>query len=249
MVEFREDFIRIIASAINREAGVINRFPTIHATEMAREYGDDVKILCFRSIADLAKLSSVRFYYLGYFDHTPLIDKMNLLPLAINQTCAMLTDALSDRLVFVYELNMASHKAISQGYNDSYSHYLRAALGDSLENTKNSVGRYYCDKFNFHMAVTDTASYVRNLKAKASEGENVTEFKKCILNAAGHIADMFRLDEVIQINKWPYYSPGSGPVRYASPVVPSDHLDLSSQHVEFMERLRVYWEQKFPERK
>jgi hypothetical protein len=241
----RSAFIEVIGHAINPDPGRINSFPTIHAAEMAKEYDDDIKLLSFETISDLSKRFDVGFYYLGYFHHIPLISKFDLLVLSVNQLCDLLTSTISDELVFVYELNLGKHKTISQAYNDWQTHYYSEMIGEKNLGVKNSgkiLGRYYCDKMNYHMAVTDTASYVRNLRAKAVTGETITEFKTRILSNTTAINDRFVFDEVIQLNAWPYDKrTGSGPVRYMHNITPSDEKDLAEQFKEFLEELRIYW--------
>jgi hypothetical protein len=245
---FRSSFIKSIATAINCEPSRINPFPTIHAAEMAKEYRDGIKLLCFETIANLCKQFGVEFYYLGYFDHVPLlITPPDILTLAVTALCDSLTTSANDEeMVFVYELNLSKHSVISLSYNDWHTHYLREAIGEnnlSIRNSGNVIGRYYCDKKNYHMATTDTASYVRNLKVRAEEGQINTNFKTEILSRAGHLTELFKWDEIIQINAFPYDKrTGSGPSRYMFPVTPSDDVDLSEQFEEFLEKLKDYWE-------
>jgi hypothetical protein len=206
---FRSAFIDTIGTAINCDPNQINAFPTIHAAEMAKEYDDDIKLLCFETIARLTQ---------------------------------------SDELVFVYELNLGKHKVVSQNYNDWHTHYYRSMIGEqnlSIKNSANILGRYYCDKMNYYMAVTDTASYVRNLQAKVDSGETITEFKTRILSNASAINDRFAFDEVIQLNAWPYDKrTGSGPVRYMHNITPSDKKDLAEQFQSFLGELQIYWTDK-----
>jgi hypothetical protein len=54
---FRSAFIDTIGTAINCDPNQINAFPTIHAAEMAKEYDDDIKLLCFETIARLTLVS------------------------------------------------------------------------------------------------------------------------------------------------------------------------------------------------
>jgi hypothetical protein len=112
----------------------------------------------------------------------------------------------------------------------------------SVKNSGNILGRYYCDKMNYHMAVTDTASYVRNLKIRELHGEKLTDFKSQVLNSASSMLRSFVFDEIIQLNVWPYdQRTGSGPVRYMHNVTPSDVKTLPEQFGEFLDELRVYW--------
>jgi hypothetical protein len=213
---------------------------------MVKEYDDNVKLFCFETIAQLSQKFGVDFYYLGYFDHIPLLTcKIDLLMLSINQLCDLLTSTVFDELVFVYELNLGKHKVISQNYNDWHTHYLRAMLGEknlSIKNSGNILGRYYCDKMNYHMAVTDTASYVRNLRMKADAGEKITDFKSQILLNTSTMHTKFLFDEIIQLNDWRYHEhTGSRPVRYAQNITPSDEITLPEQFDEFLEELRIYW--------
>jgi hypothetical protein len=160
LAPFRSKFIEIIGKAINKEPHQVNAFPTIHGSDMAREYDDDIKFLCFETIAKLSTNFNVKFYHLGYYHHIPLIEKFDVLMLSINQLCDIITSSASDELVFIYELNIAKHKAISGGYNDWQTHYYRQVVGEknlSIRNSENIIGRYYCDKKNYHMAATDTA--------------------------------------------------------------------------------------------
>jgi hypothetical protein len=93
------------------------------------------------------------------------------------------------------------------------------------------------------MAATDTASYIRNLKAKADRSHPSTRFKSDILSEAESITDLFKFDEVIQLNAFPFdQRTRKGPIRYMQPVTPSDDVDLPKQFEEFLEQLRVYWE-------
>jgi hypothetical protein len=243
---FRSDFIDAIRTAINPDPRQINAFPTIHAAEMTKEYDDNIKLLCFETIARLSQQFGVDFYYLGYFHHIPLLtSEIDLLMLSINQLCDLLTSTVSDELVFVYELNLGKHKVISQNYNDWHTHYYRAMVGEenlSIKNLGNILGRYYCDKLNYHMAITDTASYVRNLRMKADSGEKITDFKSQILLNTSTMHTRFVFDEIIQLNVWPYDKrTGSGPARYCHNITPSDEKTVPEQFGEFLEELRVYW--------
>jgi hypothetical protein len=95
---------------------------------------------------------------------------------------------------------------------------------------------------NYHMAVTDTASYVRNLRMKADAGEKITDFKSQILLNTSTMHARFVFDEIIQLNNWPYDErTGSGPVRYAKNITPSDERTLPEQFGEFLEEIRIYW--------
>jgi len=135
---FRSAFIASIGSAINRDSSQINAFPTIHAAQMAKEYDDNIKLLCFETIARLSKQFGVDFYYVGYFHDIPLLtSEIDLLMLSINQLCDLLTSTISDELVFVYELNLGKHKVISQGYNDWHTRYYRAMVGEENLSIKN----------------------------------------------------------------------------------------------------------------
>src|SRR5215471_6493793 len=73
LAHFRSEFIQVISQGINKEPSHINRFPTIHARNMAPEYDDTIRLLCFRTICSLCKKFSVDFYRLGYFHRTPLV--------------------------------------------------------------------------------------------------------------------------------------------------------------------------------
>jgi hypothetical protein len=244
---FRSEFIRTAAKAINQQPARINPFPTIHAAEMAKEYSDDIKLLCFRTIANLCLKSSVKFYHLGYFHKVPLVTSPpDPLALAVNQVCDLVTNAtFNEELLFVYEINVSRQVVVSRLYNDYDTHYYREVIGEpnlSVANSSNVIGRFYCDKKNYHMAATDTASYVRNLKAKADEGQSITKFKSEILSEAGHITDLFKFDEIIQLNAFPFdQRTGNGPIRYMRPVTPSNDLDLSKQFPDFLEQLKVHW--------
>jgi hypothetical protein len=247
LARFRSEFIRAVAQEINKEPSRINPFPTIHAAEMAKEYGDDVKLFCFKAIATLCKKFSIQFYHLGYFHHTPLVpNPPDLLGLSVNQLSNLLTDVIFDEeLVFVFELNISRQGVISRSYNDWETHYFREVLGEqnlSVVNSANVIGRFYCDKKNYHMAATDTALYVRNLKARADGCQPMTKFKSNILSEAASITDLFKFDELIQLNAFPLDArTGKGPVRYMHSVTPSDDMDLSVQFENFLEQLRIYW--------
>jgi hypothetical protein len=244
LARFRTEFIQVIAQAINKEPSHINRFPTIHANNMAPEYDYAIRLLCFKTIASLCRKFSVDFYHLGYFHHTPLVTSpLDHLELAVTQLCKLVTDTISsEELVFVYELNPSKHRVISRSYNDWETHYLHETLGNqnlSVTNSANVIGRFYCDKKNYHMAATDTVLWLRN--AKADDGKGIGNFKSDILSETAYITDLFKFDEIIQLNAFPYKRSGEGPIRYAHNVTPSDAMDLSEQFVEFLERLKIYW--------
>ena len=230
----------------NTEPHRINPFPIIHASDMASGYDDEIKFLCFETIANLAQKFGVHFLYLGYFHRIPLlVSKIDLLVLSINQLCDLITSSESENLVFVYELNSGKHVQISRAYNDYQIHYLREIIGErnvSVKNSENIIGRYYCDKLNYHMAVTDAACWVRNLNAMKLQGETMTKFKAAVLNRTKSIRDLFVFDEIIQLNKWPYDPrTGAAPARYVHNITPSDDKTLSTQFQEFLGKLEIYW--------
>jgi hypothetical protein len=157
----------------------------------------------------------------------------------------LITSSESENLVFVYELNSGKHVQISRAYNDYQIHYLREIIGErnvSVKNSENIIGRYYCDKLNYHMAVTDAACWVRNLNAMKLQGETMTKFKAAVLNRTKSIRDLFVFDEIIQLNKWPYDPrTGAAPARYVHNITPSDDKTLSTQFQEFLGKLEIYW--------
>ena len=245
LLPFRDALITNISSKINTENNVIKHFPTIHAMEMAKEYDDEIKLFCFETIANTAKDFGVTFQRLGYFDKAPLVSGFNSLSLAVNQLCSLISSSIDDDIVYVYELNISRHTEISQAFNDWDVQYHRLVLGDSNLSVKNIhriAGRYYCDKKNYHMAVTDTASYVISSFEKREGGATSSLFREGILSRTETIKDMFTLNEVIQVNNLPYFHPGNGAVRYIYPITPSDNETAVEQFEKFLVELRNYME-------
>jgi hypothetical protein len=77
---------------------------------------------------------------------------------------------------------------------------------------------------------------------KADAGEKITDFKSQILLNTSTMHTGFVFDEIIQLNDWPYHErTGSGPVRYAQNITPSDEIILPERFGEFLEELRIYW--------
>jgi hypothetical protein len=197
---FRDELIRSVASLVNVSQREVNRFPTLHATEMTKEYGDDVK---FEILAHLAIKFDVKFFRLGYFDHAPLYDKFDALSLAINQLSAYITSSSTEEMIFVYELNQAKHTSIRNAYNDWHLQYLRMSFDPATISVKNSemiFGMFYCDKQNYHMALTDMAAYVIRLHDKKNDNNVGTKFKQHILAKTSGLFDRFEMDQIIQVN-------------------------------------------------
>jgi hypothetical protein len=211
---------------------------------MAKEYGDDIKLLCFETISTLSRKFGVRFCRVGYFYHAPFLDNFDPLSLSVNQLCFCISSMIDDEVIFVYELNKSKHDAIMRAFNDWNLHYYRNALGPENITVKNAdltIGAYYCDKQNYHMCVTDTAAYVISAIEKISGGIEPSAFRNDLVSRTKDLVEQFVMNEIIQLNSWPWTPSGNGPARYMHPITPSDDKDLSIQFQEFLGRLEDYW--------
>jgi hypothetical protein len=247
---FRSELLKQISNVIN-PVGTVNPLPELHGSDMAPSYSDDIKLNCYRILAELVSEYDVKVYRLGYFDNIPLVETdIDRLALSISQICAQISREETGDLIYVYELNSSKHTKIANLYNDTKNQYYAAAVGAqniSVPNLDNIIGRFYCDKENVFMSATDAAANFLLQCENQDSGLELGNFTSKSFPLMKPIQECVKYNEIIQINSWPTVKNEGDPIRYMFPVIPSDTENIHMS-ADFIKKLKEYWEQKSQKR-
>jgi len=206
------DFQHEISQSINEiyfpgeaERNHIHMNPVFHASELPRNQSDEDNLKVVEAISRLSKDYGVEIIRVGYFDESfagGMGDSRHRRLDTCLHNITYPNQALArSGMCYVYELDGPSHHKLngygSGGMVDSVASTNMNNDQHSFLNYNKIFGRFFCEKHNQCMYVSDLAAYLLKLRTN----NNLTDFQKEYLSSGKDLIECVLIDEIVYWNE------------------------------------------------
>lgn len=228
--DFRHRYYRYLAEASGNSDGTIPLLPLVHAAELLPGVDNERKFVFLEKVVSMVTEFRFSIYRIGYYETPQTMDTFNGREGLISMCFASLLHCLREELQEnelwpVMESNgQPSQDRAFAGHVQAID-YFTALVGQASVSVDNlNLGELlYNTKRSSYGSVTDIVSYLLDARASKLSGQNLSVFKNRLAAIADGLVPAIAFDEMIELkfeNPPSDYEP-SGPLRYATPILPT----------------------------
>jgi len=232
--EIRARFYEAVADAVGRCSNTVPPVTEIHAAALLPHTDDDTRVAFLEKVADIITSFDLALYRVGYCRTRDLLNMCktdgDILSLAFGGMLQLISKELETTSIWpVMETDRSEKQDRAFAGLVQLTDHIEAHIGPRrLAREQANLGEVlYSTKRSIHGALVDCAAYLLNVRTHTRQGLVLSDYKRRLSVVADRLLPAIRYDEVIKMRfeePPPGYS-GTGPYRFATPIVPSDSSD------------------------